>query len=145
MNRNTIGYGFACSISRSRKGRKGNGRVYPCRMLVAGDAPGGELAAGATRPVVADSLLGKEGRDRHRRRAWEREDRTGTRPSPSQTEREREYRTGPHVAHGPRHADGLLADRAGRLPCRDALFVHERSLFFYSLTVSSIKAIMCYL
>ena len=61
------------------KGREGNGRAYPWRMLVAGEAPDEELAGGATRPVVA----AMEGRDRDRltereegeKHGWEKRER----------------------------------------------------------------------
>jgi hypothetical protein len=69
------------------KGREGNGRAYPCRMLVAGEAPDEELAGGATRPVAA----ARKGRPRQRIREGVREVR---RAGPNRLPRRRQ-------AHGP--------------------------------------------
>jgi hypothetical protein len=56
-------------------GREGNGWAYPCRLLVAGEAPNEELAKGGAAPLALSSPGGKEGRtarEREREREGER-------------------------------------------------------------------------
>ena len=76
--------------------REGNGRAYPCRMLVAGEAPDEELAGGAARPVAA-ARKGRPRRDQGSEGVGE--------------ERDGRNGTGCHFAqaHGPQSAGPSLA------------------------------------